>query len=214
MGEHSNFSMSSRGAFILLEGVDRCGKSTQCRRLIENLKKSGHQAELQCFPDRTTPIGMMIDQYLKSGVEMDDHSIHLLFSANRWECAALMKKRLEEGVHLVVDRYAFSGVAFTAAKGLDKDWCWAPDKGLLAPDLVVYMDMPIEEAAKRGEFGAERYEKLEFQKTVQQQFYDLRQDDWQVLDAQQSMDELEATIQTLASETIAACAEQPFKILS
>lgn len=35
--------------------------------------------------DRSTPIGQMIDAYLKSDVEMDDHVIHLLFSANRWE---------------------------------------------------------------------------------------------------------------------------------
>lgn len=37
--------------------------------------------------DRTTPIGQMIDGYLKSAIEMDDHAIHLLFSANRWEAA-------------------------------------------------------------------------------------------------------------------------------
>lgn len=37
--------------------------------------------------DRTTPIGQMIDGYLKSSLEMDDHAIHLLFSANRWEAA-------------------------------------------------------------------------------------------------------------------------------
>ncbi len=35
--------------------------------------------------DRSTPIGQMIDAYLKSSVEMEDHVIHLLFSANRWE---------------------------------------------------------------------------------------------------------------------------------
>jgi thymidylate kinase len=35
--------------------------------------------------DRSTPIGQMIDSYLKSSVKMDDHVIHLLFSANRWE---------------------------------------------------------------------------------------------------------------------------------
>jgi hypothetical protein len=37
--------------------------------------------------DRTTPIGQMIDSYLKSQLDMDDHVIHLLFSANRWEAA-------------------------------------------------------------------------------------------------------------------------------
>jgi dTMP kinase len=37
--------------------------------------------------DRTTAIGQMIDGYLKGGVDLDDHAIHLLFSANRWEAA-------------------------------------------------------------------------------------------------------------------------------
>lgn len=37
--------------------------------------------------DRTSPIGQMIDNYLQSKTEMDDHAIHLLFSANRWEKA-------------------------------------------------------------------------------------------------------------------------------
>jgi dTMP kinase len=39
------------------------------------------------LPDRSTPIGQMIDAYLRSQAEMDDHVIHLLFSANRWEAA-------------------------------------------------------------------------------------------------------------------------------
>jgi len=40
--------------------------------------------------DRATPIGQMIDGYLKSQVDMDDHVIHLLFSANRWEAASVV----------------------------------------------------------------------------------------------------------------------------
>lgn len=39
------------------------------------------------FTDRTTAIGQMIDAYLRSTSELDDHAIHLLFSANRWELA-------------------------------------------------------------------------------------------------------------------------------
>ena len=48
----------------------------------------------------------------------------------------------------VCDRYAYSGVAFTSAKGLDLDWCKTCDRGLPAPDCIIYLDMPIEEAAK------------------------------------------------------------------
>lgn len=48
----------------------------------------------------------------------------------------------------VCDRYCYSGVAFSAAKGMDIDWCKACDKGLIAPDCVIYLDMPVEEAAQ------------------------------------------------------------------
>ena len=99
-----------RGAFILLEGLDRSGKSTQCALLAQHLNAqqhavtgegagpdSGaphgdHDAEddgpscvLLRFPDRTTAVGGMIDAYLKKATELDDHAVHLLFAANRWE---------------------------------------------------------------------------------------------------------------------------------
>ena len=48
----------------------------------------------------------------------------------------------------VCDRYCYSGVAFSAAKGMDIEWCKACDKGLIAPDCVIYLDMPVEEAAQ------------------------------------------------------------------
>ena len=48
----------------------------------------------------------------------------------------------------VCDRYAYSGVAFTSAKGLELEWCKTCDKGLPAPDCIIYLDMPIDEAAK------------------------------------------------------------------
>ena len=68
--------------------------------------------------------------------------MHLLFSANRWEAVKTLKTRLNAGETLVCDRYAFSGVAFTAAKGtLDLEWCKNPDRGLPAPDAVIYLDV-------------------------------------------------------------------------
>jgi len=77
----------TRGAFILIEGLDRAGKTTQVKRLCDKLYAEGHNVKTIRFPDRTSPIGKMIDGYLQSSIEMDDHAIHLLFSANRWEKA-------------------------------------------------------------------------------------------------------------------------------
>ena len=69
---------------------------------------------------------------------------------------------MNEGIHVVCDRYAHSGVAYSAAKGLDFEWCVAPDRGLVKPDLVIYVDISAEEITKRSGFGDERYEKFEF----------------------------------------------------
>lgn len=75
----------SRGALVVLEGLDRSGKSSQCSRLVSCLDGQGISVELWRFPDRTTDVGKMISSYLTNTSQLDDRSIHLLFSANRWE---------------------------------------------------------------------------------------------------------------------------------
>jgi len=73
----------------------------------------------------------VINSYLTCSEELDDRAIHLLFSANRWEKEKQIQKRLAEGTNIIIDRYAFSGVAFSAAKpGLSLSWCKQPDVGL------------------------------------------------------------------------------------
>ncbi|PNX88776.1 thymidylate kinase, partial [Trifolium pratense] len=113
----------SRGALVVLEGLDRSGKSSQCSRLVSYLEGQGLSAELWRFPDRTTNVGQMISAYLSNASQLDDHTIHLLFSANRWEKRSLMETKLKSGITLIVDRYSYSGVAFSSAKGLDIEWC-------------------------------------------------------------------------------------------
>jgi dTMP kinase len=62
----------------------------------------------------------------------------------------------------VSDRYAYSGVCYSVAKGLSFDWCLGADRGLLKPDLVFYIDMSAADLAKRSGYGDERFEKIEF----------------------------------------------------
>ncbi|XP_004067677.1 thymidylate kinase [Oryzias latipes] len=187
-----------RGALIVLEGVDRAGKTTQCKMLVQALQKSGRPAEAMRFPDRTTTIGQLISAYLEKKSELEDHTVHLLFSANRWELVPTMKKKLEQGITLVVDRYAFSGAAFTSAKpGFSLEWCMKPDVGLPKPDLVMFLQLSPAEAALRGQFGVERYETRVFQNAVQQKFELLMKDssvNWQVIDASKSVEEVHRDI--------------------
>jgi dTMP kinase len=179
--------MSKRGAFIVIEGLDRSGKSTQTSLLYDRLKNANEaeSVHLLKFPDRTTAIGRMIDSYLRSQSDLDDHAIHLLFSANRWELASTITTLLNAGTTVVADRYVFSGVAFSASKGLSYEWCRAPDIGLPAPDLTVFLDVEPETARQRGGFGEERYEKEEMQRRVREVFERIGKESgrWVVVDA-------------------------------
>jgi dTMP kinase len=100
--------------------------------------------------------------------QLSDESAHLLFSANRWELAQVINAKLEEGINIVLDRYVYSGVAYTSAKGLDRQWCLNPDLGLPKPDLTVFLN--LEDRESRAGFGEERYEVSDFQKKVELQF--------------------------------------------
>ena len=75
-----------RGLLIALEGGDRCGKSTQCTLVMDYLKTVLNQPTFVIkFPDRTSAIGRVINEYLQCGNELSNQAVHLLFSANRWE---------------------------------------------------------------------------------------------------------------------------------
>ncbi|XP_020844676.1 thymidylate kinase isoform X1 [Phascolarctos cinereus] len=195
-----------RGALIVLEGMDRAGKTTQCRKLVAALLESGQRAELLRFPERSTEIGKLLSSYLEKKSNMEDHTVHLLFSANRWEQVPLIKEKLSQGITLVVDRYAFSGVAFTSAKeNFSIDWCKQPDVGLPKPDLILFLQLSSLEAAKRGDFGTERYENNAFQEKALQCFHHLMQDDslnWKTIDASQGIEDLHKEIYSLSEKTI------------
>ncbi|KAG2011209.1 thymidylate kinase [Coprinopsis cinerea AmutBmut pab1-1] len=210
---------SKRAPFIVIEGLDRSGKTTQTALLQSRLESElGASTKLMKFPDRTTTIGQMIDSYLKSDSELDDHVIHLLFSANRWELASTIERLLNEGTVVLCDRYAFSGIAFSASKVVPErsgsgesvpklpfEWCRAPDIGLPAPDLVLFLDIAPEQAKQRGGYGEERYEKEEMQARVRQAFKRLGEEtasgsdnrdnlSWRVIDAGRDVESVAADL--------------------
>uniref|UniRef100_A0A803MR14 Thymidylate kinase-like domain-containing protein n=1 Tax=Chenopodium quinoa TaxID=63459 RepID=A0A803MR14_CHEQI len=126
--------------------------------LLSHLQSIGCSAELWRLPDQNTAVGQMISAYLSNQSNLDDHTIHLLFSANRWEKRSMMEEKLKSGTTLIIDRYSYSGVDFSSSKGLDFDWCKAPEIGLMAPDMVLYLDispemvdacLPMEEVQKK-----------------------------------------------------------------
>lgn len=85
--------------------------------LVKLLSDSGKKAKYINFPDRSTDCGSLIDKFLTNKQEFNDETIHLLFSLNRWETKTKIENYLKDGFTLIVDRYSYSGVAYSAAKG-------------------------------------------------------------------------------------------------
>jgi dTMP kinase len=212
----AKMATSRRGVFVLFEGVDRCGKTTQTKLLHEALQTArGRTASLLHFPDRSTAIGQSIHSYLTTTDAMDDRAIHLLFSANRWEAAAKIEQLLTSGVDIVMDRYAYSGVAFSAAKpALTLDWCWQPEVGLPKPDTVIFLDIPVDKASSRADFGQERYETSAFQHKVYANFQRIMEQaspKWHVLDATETIEQVHARALAIADACIAENETRPLQ---
>jgi dTMP kinase len=143
----------------------------------------------------------MISSYLASSSSLSDHTIHLLFSANRWELASDIRAAIAEGITVIVDRYIYSGVVYSVAKdnpALTLSWARAPEVGLPRPDVVFFLEIGVEEARKRGGFGEERYEKVEMQKRVRELFEELKKgrdgEDFQVINAEGTVQDVGETI--------------------
>ena len=112
-----------------------------------------------------------------------------------------MRADLAAGTTLIVDRYYYSGIVYSAAKelvDLSLGWARAPEVGLPRPDLCLFLDIAPETAAARGGFGDERYERGELQDKVRDLFYELMQmadgSDISVIDAGHDVKRVEEEI--------------------
>ena len=146
------------GLFVTFEGIDRSGKTTQARMLVEAL---GDGAVAVREPGGTE-LGERLRELLKGGVPMEPRAEALLFAAARAQLLAeVIRPALERGLVVVSDRYLDSSLAYQgAARGLGVDEVarvneWATDS--LTPDLTFLLELDPAAAARRaGE--ADRFE--------------------------------------------------------
>lgn len=110
---------------------------------------------------------------------------------------------------MVIDRYYYSGVVYSAAKphaGISLQWARGPEVGLPRPDVCVFLDIEPEIARKRGGFGEERYEGGEMQRRVRAGFYQLMKqedgDDIRVVNAGSEREDVERDILKIVDEVM------------
>jgi dTMP kinase len=73
-----------RGLMLAFEGLDKTGKTTQCKLLHNYLTTKGIRNRLIHFPVRNSVTGQVLNRYLTNELELLPQTSHLLFSSNRW----------------------------------------------------------------------------------------------------------------------------------
>lgn len=199
----------NRGLLVVVEGLDRAGKDTLIGHLVALLKQAGEPVMVQAFPDRTTESGVTLDRFLRREIDLSDWECHELYAINRRELEEMLCETLMEGTTVICSRYAYSGVAYTAAKGHDMRKCMEADRGLLRPDLVVFLDVDADTVAVRNNFGKERYETQEFQLKVYSAFQTL----WELLRNSPNRPKSENSCTDLLTISPADISEAPEKVL-
>jgi dTMP kinase len=110
------------------------------------------------FPDYETPIGRQIEGFLSGRLDLPPQVRHLLFAANRWEKASLIRRMESEGKVVIVNRYTESNIAYGVANGLPVDWLVGLEAGMPKTNLVVVLDAPTTTLVSRRP-GKDSYEK-------------------------------------------------------
>ena len=160
--------LGKKGAFICIEGLDGCGKTTQAKLLAKKLRKS-HSAVYTAEPSRGK-IGTYIrSSYLYGEKRLSIVLEALLFAADRIEHVENEVLPALKGGRLVIsDRYVYSSLAYQGAAGLSLDWIEKINEHALQPDLAVFIDVDPEAVVSRLKPKKSVMEDLETQKKVRQ----------------------------------------------
>ena len=141
--------------FIVLEGLDGAGKSTQIRMLRRFFADRGVESEYVHFPRFDSPVyGELIARFLRGEfggvVEVDPYLVALLFAGDRADAASRIREWLAQGKAVILDRYVYSNVGFQCAKlpaGEERnrlaDWILYLEfchNGLPRPDVSLFLD--------------------------------------------------------------------------
>jgi len=208
--------------FITFEGPDGSGKTTQIQLLYQYLRERGYPVYLTREPGGTS-IGDQIRAVLHDvgNAEMRPEAEILLYSASRAQLVGqVIRPRLAAGEVVLCDRYAESTLAYQGhGRQLDLPMLRAITAfatGGLRPDLIVYLDLPVEEGLRRrlvayrtngAEWNRMDQEEAAFHRRVRAGYLEMaaaEPDRWLVVDAAQPVD----VIQGLIREAVLARLEK------
>ncbi|MEZ0345823.1 MAG: dTMP kinase [Infirmifilum sp.] len=160
------------GLYIVFEGIDGSGKTTQAVMLYEYLSRKNYEVVLV----REPWVKAIKDFLYKHDLDPDAEAY--LFAADR----IILQKEvvlpaLEAGKIVISDRSVFASLAYQAARGLPEEFIMAINRSIRLPDIVILLDLNPDEAVKRLKNRGEttRFEDPEFMVKVRDKYLSLAQ---------------------------------------
>jgi dTMP kinase len=192
------------GRIIVLEGIDKAGKGTQCKLLQNDIMKAGFNCKILDFPDYSTPIGKEIRLFLDGRRSYSSEVQHMLLSVNRWEKKEEIEKMLQNGTIIIMDRYYQSNIVYGLSNGLDLHWLINLDKGLPKEDIVIILEIDPATSYKRVNRNRDLFEKnLEFLSNVKQNYQKLSQVyNWKIVNGEENVEKIHLKTSSLVKEKL------------
>jgi dTMP kinase len=135
--------------FVVLEGLDGAGTTTQAELLAETL---GTRDLAVCLTAEPTngPLGRILRSHVRGEISLGPQTTALTFTADRADhLEGTIRPALARGEWVVSDRYLLSTIAYQGAEGVDRGWILESSRGFDVPDLTVYLDVPASQLSER-----------------------------------------------------------------
>jgi dTMP kinase len=196
-----------QGYFIVFEGIDGSGSSTQAELLCEYFKAKKQPAILSPEPS-SGKIGKLLREFLGNennfaNQDLFDQQMAYLFAADRhyhlYNNIDGVKKLIKKNIHVITTRYYFSSLAYNSKNKTEYEFVKSLNQQFPPPDLLIYFDIPVDIALERIKDRAiqEIYETKEKLIQVRQNFLqiiDEYQNNYLKIDATKTKEEIHLQI--------------------
>jgi dTMP kinase len=203
------------GRFIVFEGIDGSGKTTQLKLLAERLRSEGKKVYMTAEPT-DMPSGKALREALGGRVKKNEWDMALMFVSDRIEhninAEFGIKKKLDEDYYVICDRYYYSTLAY---QGYSTDYAWVKGMNLdcpeiIRPDICIYLDLLPSQSLERisaGRDNVEIYENEDTLRRVREKFLSVIEDigvrdNIRRIDAYRTIEEIADDVYSVVCECI------------